>query len=833
MKICKVFLGLIAGAWFCGMAAAQSPVLGSIEAPYGAVLSSVKIAGKTYGAGAVAYGPVNTPLVVTGTNLGASGTVQFVGYKNGAVDLGYTFQGSVSFWGSNMIFVTVPSGAVSGLVTVTVEGKTSNALPFIVTPGTYSGTCPASAPSTQLQIITSSLHNGTAGQTYSATVGAQGGTTPYTWSLDTSSLPNGLSFDASSGTISGTPTGPAGPVNLTFRVADAASPKQTDETVLSLTIEPQSLAAAPSMYTYSAQYDGAGNITTLADSVNGTWTMTTVDGKSGYDTLNRLAVATQVLPNQTQYLCWNYDEFGNRKQQEISSASFQAGSGGPTACTPQSTATLSTSLASYNAANRITSTNARGVSIAPSYDDAGNMQNDGVNSYLYDAEGRICAVQIPLVSGGTVKYLYLYDAEGQRIAKGTITTFTCNSDPNVSGFKLTESYVMGQGGKELAMFDGNGNWQRSNAFGAGKQLATYDMIPNPSGTSPSLVAALHFQITDPLGNRRLQTNSVAQPETDCQNLPFGDQLNCYPDYYAAASADDATPLHYTGRERDTESGNDYFGARYYGSSMGRFLSPDEPFVDQSPADPQSWNLYAYVRNNPLVNVDENGQDCIYNNGDGTGYVLRGDCKSDSDSGIFVDGTIDVNSFHYNEDNNSSTFTYYKDDGALGLGLLQGPNLTNGFDPGSLGAGAFGPANNSTWKNAAGTVNAAGGLAVGAMAPWAGAIAGCASGDSKGACGVNLALSVLPEVSELRAGGKLVQEMAAAGKKGAEIIEYSGGAVQAAKDFESLQGAERTLGNVKVKELSDGSKAVLRGSKDGRVTLEIQHAGGGVTKFRYN
>ncbi len=59
---------------------------------------------------------------------------------------------------------------------------------------------------------------------------------------------------------------------------------------------------------------------------------------------------------------------------------------------------------------------------------------------------------------------------------------------------------------------------------------------------------------------------------------------------------------FTGKQRDSESGNDYFGARYYGSSMGRFLSPDSG-SDQHPADPHSWNLYTYGRNNPLVTVD--------------------------------------------------------------------------------------------------------------------------------------------------------------------------------------------------------------------------------------
>src|ERR1700685_3086424 len=104
---------------------------------------------------------------------------------------------------------------------------------------------------------------------------------------------------------------------------------------------------------------------------------------------------------------------------------------------------------------------------------------------------------------------------------------------------------------------------------------------------------------------------------------------------------------FTGKERDTESGLDYFGARYYASSMGRFSSPDEPFVDQSSGDPQSWNLYSYVRKNPLSNTDPNGQDCIYADGNGGGYLQRGDCTSDTDNGTFVNGHVDENSFKYN------------------------------------------------------------------------------------------------------------------------------------------------------------------------------------------
>ncbi len=68
---------------------------------------------------------------------------------------------------------------------------------------------------------------------------------------------------------------------------------------------------------------------------------------------------------------------------------------------------------------------------------------------------------------------------------------------------------------------------------------------------------------------------------------------------------------YTAKERDTESGLDYFGARYYASSMGRFMSPDwatKPYpVPYSKLDnPQTLNLYAYVGNNPMNRFDPDG-----------------------------------------------------------------------------------------------------------------------------------------------------------------------------------------------------------------------------------
>ncbi len=68
---------------------------------------------------------------------------------------------------------------------------------------------------------------------------------------------------------------------------------------------------------------------------------------------------------------------------------------------------------------------------------------------------------------------------------------------------------------------------------------------------------------------------------------------------------------FTGKERDAESGNDYFGARYYASTMGRFMSPDPVWINpKRMVDPQRLNLYAYARNNPLRFIDPNGEDIV-------------------------------------------------------------------------------------------------------------------------------------------------------------------------------------------------------------------------------
>jgi RHS repeat-associated protein len=299
-------------------------------------------------------------------------------------------------------------------------------------------------------------------------------------------------------------------------------------------------------------------------------------------------------PYPSQIGCWSYDAFGNRLSESMST----------TACANSPTLT---SWAQYNISNsnRMDATS-QDANQRADYDPSGDVTYDGVNQYLYDAEGRICAVAstpVPTtpVPSMTVLTGYIYDAGGTRVAKGTISSWSCN--PAVNGFKTVNDYVLGLGGEQVTEMGvdttaGSGTttlaWQHTNVFAGGKLLGTYDKD------------GLHFYFDDPLGTRRAQTDYAGHLEQTCQSLPFGDQLAC-----TGGDLQAPTEHHFTGKERDTESGNDYFMARYYSSAMGRFMSPDwsakeDPVPYAKLDDPQSLNLYAYVRNNPMIRIDADG-----------------------------------------------------------------------------------------------------------------------------------------------------------------------------------------------------------------------------------
>lgn len=74
----------------------------------------------------------------------------------------------------------------------------------------------------------------------------------------------------------------------------------------------------------------------------------------------------------------------------------------------------------------------------------------------------------------------------------------------------------------------------------------------------------------------------------------------------STTSSDWSAVQHTAKERDAETGLDYFGARYFSGAQGRFTSPDPLLNSGRPWDPQSWNRYSYTLNNPLRYVDPTG-----------------------------------------------------------------------------------------------------------------------------------------------------------------------------------------------------------------------------------
>ncbi len=205
------------------------------------------------------------------------------------------------------------------------------------------------------------------------------------------------------------------------------------------------------------------------------------------------------------------------------------------------------------------------------YDAAGDTAGDGVHNYTFDAEGRLTAV-----TGGGTTASYVYDAEGRRVHE------------TVNG--VVKEYVYGTEGQELTVVDGSQNLVAGETYFDGRYLGTQ---------APGGFVWAH---TDELGTIRARTNSGGSSVEADTNWPFGAHLNAIGSY---------SSLHFTGKYRDGESGLDYFGARYYSSALGRFMTPDWSAVPEAVPyanleNPQSLNLYGYQGNNPVTNVDADG-----------------------------------------------------------------------------------------------------------------------------------------------------------------------------------------------------------------------------------
>jgi RHS repeat-associated protein len=200
-----------------------------------------------------------------------------------------------------------------------------------------------------------------------------------------------------------------------------------------------------------------------------------------------------------------------------------------------------------------------------SYDADGNVLSDGTHQYAWDADGN---------SVGVDGVAQTFDALDRVV------------EQNRSG--VFSQIVYAPTGDRLALMSGQ-SLQKAFARLPGAATAVY--------TAAGLD---HYRHSDWLGSARFA--STATPPTtmyaDQAYAPFGE-------VYAQAGA--TNDLSFTGMDASTTSGDYDFPAREYDATAGRWPTPDPAgLAAADPADPQSWNRYAYVSNRPLNNLDPTG-----------------------------------------------------------------------------------------------------------------------------------------------------------------------------------------------------------------------------------
>jgi RHS repeat-associated protein len=195
------------------------------------------------------------------------------------------------------------------------------------------------------------------------------------------------------------------------------------------------------------------------------------------------------------------------------------------------------------------------------YDDAGNHLNvpPGKTS-TYDAENRMATT-----NSGTVTLQY--DGESRRVLKR-----------------------FNSGEKTVYVYDT-----------LGRLAAEYGGPPAFSGT--------RFMTQDPLGSTRVVTDETMTVRGRHDFLPFGEEIpktvGLRPQIGAYEGLD-AVRHRFTGKERDFETGLDYFGARYFSGGQGRFTSANPGSAGANQAEPQTWNGYSLALNSPLRFNDPDG-----------------------------------------------------------------------------------------------------------------------------------------------------------------------------------------------------------------------------------
>jgi len=219
----------------------------------------------------------------------------------------------------------------------------------------------------------------------------------------------------------------------------------------------------------------------------------------------------------------------------------------------------------------------------------------------------------------TPQSLSAFDAATNRIKPSVMSGFgydnsgNVTSDPDASVIGYDAENHQTSYGASTYSYDGDGRRVKKQVGSttticvynvAGQLIAEYD-----NSTSPPPGGGTSYLISDHLGSTRAvikADGTVARHDY----LPFGEEIPSSIGGRSSVvgySAADSTRQKFTQKERDSESGLDYFGARYYASPQGRFTSADPGLIKlKHLVNPQKWSRYSYTLNNPLRYFDPDG-----------------------------------------------------------------------------------------------------------------------------------------------------------------------------------------------------------------------------------
>jgi RHS repeat-associated protein len=283
-----------------------------------------------------------------------------------------------------------------------------------------------------------------------------------------------------------------------------------------------------------------------------------------YDSLNRLKSAEETTGTTTNWKqTYMFDRFGNRNFDEANTTTLLKN------CTENSIAVVCPADRKVINPEINVANNRIALTQDYVYDAAGNVITDAEGrTFKYDAENKQIEVKN---SGTTVIGTYFFDGGGKRVKK----------------------YVPSTGETTIFLYDA-----------IGKLVAEYSTV-----VTPEPAAKVQYLTNDNLGTPRINTDKDGNVVSRTDYMPYGEEIVGLGNRTANENyvADDIRQG-FTGYEKDDETGLEFAQARMYANALGRFTGCDPIYASKEhPIEPQRWNLYVYVINNPLNTIDADGQ----------------------------------------------------------------------------------------------------------------------------------------------------------------------------------------------------------------------------------